>query len=294
MLFDSEVPRQLKEVQQWFGCIISRAIDGNSCMDPVSPSGQPMEEEARIYIRPSPTLRPAERIQIYNQQYWWRLLNALQESFPLVTRLFGYHAFNFTIGIPYLLKYPPCHWTLNVLGDQLPQWVEESYAADDKRLIRDAALIDCAFSQSFTEAQLKPLAATDISANGDLHSLLEHTLFLQPHLHLLEMPYDLFNFRVAFIKESPDYWVEHDFPPLAKERQYHWILFRNAVNDIAWSEISPAEFGLLRLFQRGSTISQACEWIERQEPTIVDDASKNLHRWFQEWVVRQWLTLEHI
>ncbi|MCE5319184.1 MAG: DNA-binding domain-containing protein, partial [Parachlamydia sp.] len=152
MTYDSKVPTPLKETQQWFGSIIARPVDGNSCMDPISPSGQPIQVEASQYIRPSPTLQPAQRIQIYNQQYWWRLLNALQESFPLVTRLFGCHDFNISIGMPYLQKYPPCHWTLNVLGDNLPAWVEEYYSDDDRKLIRDAALIDCAFCHSFTAA----------------------------------------------------------------------------------------------------------------------------------------------
>jgi hypothetical protein len=133
MTFDSKVPTLLKETQEWFGSIISRAIDGNSQMNPISPTGRPMREEAWDHIRPSPTLQPAQRIQIYNQQYWWRLVNTLQESFPLVTRLFGFHAFNFTIAMPFLLKYPPNDWTLNSLGDRLPRWIEEEYKADDRQ-----------------------------------------------------------------------------------------------------------------------------------------------------------------
>ena len=68
-------------------------------------------------------------------------------------------------------------------------------------------------------------------------------------------------------------------------------MFRNHANDISWSEISAAEWALLRRFQQGSTIQDACDWIEHQEQAIVEEASKNLHRWFQEWVLRQLLTL---
>ncbi len=290
MKFDQKVPSQLKETQVWFGSIISRAIDGNSCINPISPKGRPIVEEARDYIRPSHSLEPAQRIQIYNQQYWWRLLNALQETFPLVTRLFGYHAFNFTVGIPYLLKYPPNHWTLNVLGDLLPQWIEENYTDEDKRLIYDAALIDCAFCSSFTAAHLKPLDSSHV--NGNLSSLMDLTLYLQPHLYLFQLPYDLFDFRVAFLKESPEHWQEHDFPPLAKEKQYHTVLFRNGKNDISWSEISPAEFAFLQQFKQGNSVSQACDWLEQQEDSLVEEASQNLHLWLKEWVIRQWLTLD--
>lgn len=107
MTFDAKVPFKLKKTQLWFGSIIGRPIDEDSKMNPISPAGQPIEIEACDFIRPSPTLRPAQRIQIYNQQYWWRLLSSMHETFPLVTRLFGYHDFNKIIAIPYLVKFPP-------------------------------------------------------------------------------------------------------------------------------------------------------------------------------------------
>jgi hypothetical protein len=290
-VYDEKVPHELKKTQNWFGSIISRAIDAQNLMDPISPSGVPMEVEACEYIRPSPTLKPAQRIQIYNQQYWWRLLNAMQETFPLVTRLFGYHDFNYTIAIPYLLQYPPNHWGLHTLGDQLPQWVQDSYTAKDKRLIYNASLVDTAFCQSFIAPHQKALDAAHI-VEGNLSTLLDVNLFLQPHIHLFQFPYDLLTFRIAFMKESPDYWLEHDFPPFAKDRTYQFILFRSLSNDVCWSDITPAEFGLLQQFQKGSSINQACEWLEGQEETLVEEASQNLHRWFKEWAVRQWLTTE--
>jgi Putative DNA-binding domain len=292
MTFDAKVPVKLKETQKWFGSIISRPIDEDSQMDPIAPSGRQILEEAPDYICPSLTLRPDQRIQIYNQQYWWRLLNNMQESFPLVTRLFGYRDFNFHLAIPYLLKYPPCHWSLNSLGDLLPRWVEEEYQASDKKLVLDTSRIDVAFSQSFVAPLRQPLQVANLAENGDLTALLDYTLYLQPHLHLFELSSDLFSFRAEFLKKAPEHWVENDFPPLAKEGPYYFILFRNLSHDIAWSDISAAEFGLLRLFQQGSSVGMACEWLENQEQALVEAASQNLHRWFQAWVVRQWLTLE--
>lgn len=286
--FDKQVPQQLKKTQVWFGSIIERPIDVDNNMNPVSPSGRPMTEESAEFINPSPTLRPEQRIQIYNQQYWWRLINNLHETFPLVTRLFGYHGFNFTIAMPYLVKYPPRHWNLNTLGDRLPQWIEEEYTAADKKLIYDAARLDLAFVDSFIAPQSKPLSTENMPAQSD--ALLDVKCTLQPHLHLFQLPYELFAFRIEFLKETPEHWIEHDFPSLAKERQYHFVMFRNTHNDISWREVSPVEYALLQCFQKGSSISEACDWIEQQSSEIVEEASKNLHLWFQEWVIRQWLT----
>src|SRR4051812_44875922 len=109
MAFDAAVPTQLKRMQEWFASIITRPVDEESRINPLSPEGVPMEQEACRYITPSATLLPAQRIQIYNQQYWWRLLSIMHELYPLVTRLFGHRDFNQTIAIPYLVKYPPSH-----------------------------------------------------------------------------------------------------------------------------------------------------------------------------------------
>lgn len=290
--FDAKVPNKLKKTQMWFGSIISRPIDEDSRMNPISPSGQSMEIEACDYICPSPTLRPAQRIQIYNQQYWWRLLNTLHETFPLVTRLFGYHDFNKFIAIPYLKKYPPTHWSLNTLGHLLSDWVTTEYNENDKQLVFDAAQIDWAFNHSFCSMQKEPILPTSLSKNGNPEELLNKIIGLQEHIHLFAVDYDLFTFRVDFLKEKPEYWVDNDFPLLNKEKKFHFILFRNSHNDIESKEIPEAEYRLLKLIQSKITIENLCHWLEKQQGSLYEEAQQKLHLWFQEWIVHRWLYID--
>lgn len=291
MSYDENVPQMLKREQIWFGSIIGRAIDDDSKMNPVSPSGQMMEIEAAEHIAPSPTLRPAQRIQIYNQQYWWRLLNTMHESFPLVTRLFGFYDFNRTIGFPYLTKYNPRHWSLSYLGDRLVQWLEEDYHAKDKGLVMDAAKVDWAFSDSFTTAILPPLSQEHFAGQDESSEIFAKQLYLQPHIFLFKLDYDLFRYRLDFLKKDPDYWLDHDFPVLEQSRPYFFVLFRNSMNDIAWKEITECEYLLLSLFKRGASIDDACTWLEEQSQAIGDEASNNMQRWFKEWSMRGWFSL---
>jgi hypothetical protein len=289
MTYDAKLPSQLKKTQQWFGQIISRPIDADSRMNPLSPSGQPMEVEAADYITPSPTLRPAQRIQLYNQQYWWRLLNIMQEGFPLVTRLFGFYDFNRTIAVPYLTKYPPRHWSLSLLGDRLSLWAKENYSANDKPLVINAIELDWAFNYSFIAPELPPFSSEPTSAN-DHSSLLKKKLYTQPHVHLFTFDSDMFEFRNEFLKHPPEYWIEHDFPELKHDKPLFYVLLRTPNNDISWKEISNVEYHLLHLFQSGSSIEKACDWLEHQEDALCNSAMENLHLWFQEWTIRKWLT----
>jgi Putative DNA-binding domain len=293
MTYDSKVPLQLKRTQQWFASIITRPVDEENRINPISPTKKPMEEEAAYYIVPSPTLRPVQRIQIYNQQYWWRLLNTLQDVFPCVVRLFGYHDFNLKIGIPYLVKYPPRHWSLTFLGDYLPQWVKEDYREEDKTLVYDSVKVDWAFGRSFLAPQLAPIDTSNFSSDVGMSALLTKKLYLQPNVFLFEMNWDMFQFRTEFLKQEPEYWIDNDFPELPKDRKYFFVLYRNRKNDISWKEISEGEYRLLTLFQKGMTIEKACQWLEKQEGPLYDAAMKQLHLWFQEWTIRGWLSIDN-
>lgn len=281
--------RSSQATQEWFAGIITQPLTENSYINPIAPSGLTIAEEAARYIVPSRSLQPHQRIQIYNQQYWWRLLNILHDTFPLVTRLFGHTAFNEEIGIPYLVKYPPDHWSLNLLGNRLPQWIEEEYNKPDKTLVHNAATLDWAFCDNFVAAHYAPLDVAGIMTKGGQDCLLSITLHLQPHIHLFHWEYDLFTFRQAFLSQSVDYWLENDFPPLPKEKAHSFILFRSVKNNVFWKEISKPEYLILNLFNRGCSVEEACTYIENQDESVYKEANEKLQEWFQDWASRGWL-----
>ena len=283
MTFDSKVPVELKEIQKWFASILVRPIDYNSKMMPISPRGVPMEEEAPLFIRPSPTLESHQRIELYNQQYWWRLLSIMQENTPLVTRLFGYTDFNHQIAEPYLVKYPPRHWSLNILSDRLVYWIEEDYMGDNRELVRDAAALDYAYLRSFFAPDHPPL-------NNSLDQISEETLFLQPHIFLFCFDCDLVTLRTEMMKEDPDYWVKNDFPEVAKQEKHYFVIYRNSAYNICVDRVSALDYEVLKLFQKGMSIDRFCDWIEAQEPNKSAQAEAELQRWFQTWTSRSWLT----
>lgn len=289
-MYDEKVPTALKELQEWFGTIIARPISLKSEMNPISPSGIPMKEEAPRYIQPSPTLRPEQRIQIYNQQYWWRLLNVLHEIFPLATRLFGYREFNRRLGVPYLQAFPPNHWSLNFLGNRFIRWIESHYKGKDKTLLLQSAQIDLAFNDSFIAEDQSAISSESLPNPNDISFLLTKKMSLPKSLYLFELDYDLFELRVEMLKQDPDYWVKHPFPKLKKGRKFYFVLYRNGSKLLNWKEISKGEWLLLSQFREGFTVDQACEWLELQEEGVQNEASENLHRWLQGWIILRWLT----
>lgn len=283
---------QLKSTQEWFAGIITNRLAEKDSIQPYSPHGCLIAEEAAKYVIPSSTLRPHQRMQIYNQQYWWRLLNTLHVNFPLVTRLFGRNAFNEKIGIPYLLSNPPNHWSLTVLGERLSKWIAESYREPDQSLVLNACHLDWAFMASFIAPHYPvPNFIQMIQENPE--NMANQMFYLQPHIALFTWEYDLFTFRGNFLKKDIDYWVEHRFPSLPKGKRYYFILYRNVKNHLAWREIKKEEFILFERFKMGVTINEACSYLESQEASIYEYAASHLQKWLQEWTQAEFLTLLH-
>ncbi len=284
-VFDSKVPPTLLASQSWFAQVITRPIDGDSRMLSISPSGRPMSEEAADYITPNERLGSAERIQIYNQQYWWRLLSTLQENFPTLTRLFGYTDFNRSLATPFLLAHPSHHFSLARLGDKLSDWIDECYIAPDKALALSSAQIDWAYQALFVAPSPLP-----ISPSLDL---LSKKMRLQPHLRLFTLPFNLFSFRAEFLKKDVDHWTEAmSFPPLREEGPYFFLLYRTSQNLIQYREIEQGQWTLLHLIAGGASLDEACNELEAQGGSGAKEAQGSLHLWIQEWIREMWLIPE--
>lgn len=227
--------------------MIRRPLHPDSSCNVLAPSGTLLEEEAPLYIAPSKTLKSHERINLYNQQYYWRLLNALQENFPLLLRLFGYDDFNNLLGMPYLSKSKIKSWSLANFGIDFPAYLAKEYHEPDKEIVLDAAELDAAYTFGFT-APLLPLPDASVTE--------ETLLTLQPHLFLKCYPYALLAFRDQMIKEKVEHWIDNPFPELKREK-CNILLFRNHFNNLEWRELSDEEFNLLFSFKEGASLSTA-------------------------------------
>lgn len=295
MKYDSKVPNKLKNTQIWFAGVITRSMDEDNRIDPIAPSGMSLDQEAAEFVSPSPTLKPIQRMEIYNQQYWWRLLKALQDNFLFLTRLFGYHDFNQTIAVPYISAYPSDHWSLTFLGSHLPKWIEANYHGRDKQLVLDASLVDLAYIKSFL-CEEHPKINVSAQDPDALMELTGQKLYWQPFVQLFQFPYEIFKCRQKFLEHDPEYWVENEFPELEyfpKEQMGHFVLYRDHHNQVNVERIGSSEYTVLEKFDTGTSIDSICEWLEKEPPDSVlqRDAQTDLGIWFQRWVALNWVTL---
>lgn len=281
-------PKSLEELQAWFAGVIRAPLVDGLKIKPLSPSEKPIVEESKRYIKPNAFLDSHQRIEIYNQQYWWRLLKILQENFPTLARLFGTNGFNKQIATPFLCECKAPHWSLNKLGISLPDWIKRSYNGKDKELLYASSLLDQAFTSSFVAADLPPLDIPKlINEYGD--ELTSCVFSLQPHVEVFHFRYDLLKFRELLVKQQVDYWIKKPFPKLSKERDYYFVFFRTRNNLLSWRQIKKGEWHLLSSFKKGTSIDMALEALDEND-SMYQEIEENLENWIQNWTAFNLLT----
>lgn len=285
----SSPPPFLTDRLEWFGRLIGRPLTEEGKIQPLSPQNHLIAEEAKEYLLPSPTLQPHERLEIYNQQYWYRLLTVLQEEFPLLLRLFGYHAFNQEIATPYLLEYPPSSWSLNPIGEKFVEWIDAKWKGkEDHAITYAAAQVDWAYHLAFHAPNQHP---TLLEARVGAEELLHLPLTLQPHLQLLTLSHHLLSIRKKFLEKEVDEWMELPFPQVDHSKEHQVALFRDEEGLLHWTELSPEEHNFLSLFQEPKSLAAASQVAEERGGSLHRAASQKLSTWVQDWAQLNWLSL---
>src|SRR5262249_33147020 len=80
--------------------------------------GGSMKRYAARYIKPNDRLTSFERLEIYNRQYWWRVLASMTEDFPGLRAVLGERRFE-DMCRAYLTACPSQSFTLRNLGARL-------------------------------------------------------------------------------------------------------------------------------------------------------------------------------
>src|SRR3984957_4011115 len=157
-------------------------------------------EIAARYMKPNSLLTSFERLEIYNRQYWVRVIAAGKEDFPALNAVLGQQMFDALI-LAYLRENPSTSFSLRNLGARLPAWIATypKLAGLQHSLAVDVARLEWAYIEAFDGASLPPLSQEDFAGLGS-----DSALCLQPHLQLLDLQYPVDEVVLAVHKVTPE------------------------------------------------------------------------------------------
>src|SRR5581483_10513225 len=109
---------QLRELQRLMSSALFRPLTAGSGMQKRWMDGRKMSEVAAQFIKPNDRLTSFERLEIYNRQYWFRILDCFYDDYPGLRAVLGGRKFE-KLAKAYLAQFPSASFTLRNLGGRL-------------------------------------------------------------------------------------------------------------------------------------------------------------------------------
>lgn len=179
------VPMDLAQLQRAIAAAVMQPLTPDATMRETAPNGRSMAAIAESLVAPNSRLSAFERLEIYNRQYWFRVLEGLGEDFPALRAVVGGRRFE-ALAVAYLTAHPSRSFTLRNLGSKLVDWLRENpgWCGRRQRLAVDVARVEWAFIEAFDSADRVPLTLDQIETLD-----ADSKLSLQPHLRLMALDY---------------------------------------------------------------------------------------------------------
>ena len=255
----------LLELQRRMSQDVMRPLTPDFAMQPIPEQGLPSDEIAASYIKPNCLLNSFERLEIYNRQYWFRVIDAVSEDFPALRAVLGQEKFDLLV-LAYLRENPSTSFTLRNLGARLPAWLASypALAGPQHVLAVDVARLEWAYIEAFDGASLMPLGWEDFARLGR-----DSTLRLQPHLQLLDLQYPVDDIVLAVHKVTPAIDIvsnavserrqasEVTLPEVSRSNAY--LAAHRFEDSVYYRRIEREEFLLLADLRDGDSIATAIE-----------------------------------
>lgn len=257
--------------------------------------GQSMEQVAGSFIAPNSRLSAFERLEIYNRQYWFRVLGALAEDFPALRSVIGARAFE-AMSVAYLSAHPSRSFTLRNLGSHLAEWLRKNpqFAGRRAALANDVARVEWAFVEAFDAAEHEPLTLEQI-ATLDGGSRLA----LQPHLQLIELGYPVddlvLNLHKTEKRQTSEAGVQHEDGehepaklPLLRRRTT-WLAAHRVDYSVYYLRLKRGEFHTLSAIRAGRPLGEAIELGITTARVPSAKRPQLVREWFTNWAELGWI-----
>jgi hypothetical protein len=260
---------KLERVQRWMLEVITGPGSVRDALESQPARREIAAEELTEVIRPSATLSSERRIGIYHDMYLVRMVEALEFDYPGLAHLLGHARFHSLVE-GYVAAHPSRSYTLNRLGDRLPEYIAAAHGLPRRALLADLARLELAITHVFDARRDEALDGAAISAVPP-EAWPEARFRTVDAMRLLDLAYPVDDFLQSVKKESAH-------PPMRKAARF-LLVFRSDLS-VRQLALSKREWTMLDALHRGLTLAAAVERLSRLRPSL---SETELFAWFREW-----------
>ena len=286
----------LLAIQRRMARAVMTPLTRDEQMRPTAPGGRSMRAEAAKIIKPNDRLTSFERLEIYNRQYWFRVLSGFAEDFPGLRAVLGERKFD-AVAKAYLTDCPSESFTLRNLGSRLEGWLRKHtrMLGDRAALAIDIARLEWADIDAFdglAEPGLK-------QENLEQANPAKLRLRLQPYIHLLDLCYPVDELLLEVRKDADELNVASNaFSERQKKKRVRQVAALNPAEiflavhrldeSVYFRRLEREEYAILSALADGRTLARALDaaWIGSK--ISPGNRQSHVQHWFQTWSSLGW------
>jgi hypothetical protein len=209
------------------------------------------EADARLEgaVRSHGALTPSERLDLYANMYFLRLLEALRSDYPVLAAVMGEDTFD-ALAMGYLRHHPSTEASLDRFGAHLEAHLREPEVAAtlERPDLADLAALEWARTEVFTGEDADPVG-TDAFAQLAPEGFATARVELIPSLRLISPAFD-----VAPVWAAVD---AGETAPDVRSSEAALVVWRRGY-DVFHAEVSIQEASALELARSGATLEAIC------------------------------------
>jgi Putative DNA-binding domain len=263
----------LDRLQRWMQAVVVHPGSTRAAIAGPDAAREVLPERLADVILPSRTLEPLERVGIYHGMYLLRMQDALVSDYEGLQHFLGDRAF-FELVRGYVQVHPSRSYSLNRLGDHMPEYIETAPGMRRRGFCADLARLERAVAQAFDAEETPSLSPEAVAAVPE--DAWEGAR-LQPvaGFHLLALRYPV----NAYLQSVRD--EKHEHPSTA--RKDTWVAVYRRDYSVWRLDLDRPGHELLADIAGGATLGEAVARAlgpGRRRVPKEDD----LFRWFRLWV----------
>ncbi len=278
---------------------VMRPLTADEGMQRTWSDGSATAAIAGQFIKPNDRLDSFDRLQIYNQQFWWRLLGNFAEDFRGLRAVLGERQFD-KLAVAYLDHCGSKSWTLRNLGSRLEEFLRAhpELTAPRTLLALDMVRVEWARTLAFDEAEKPPLPPEKVR---DIPPGLLR-LGLQPYLVLLELshPIDRLLGKLKRQSEIETGSVSNAVSSARPRRRRRllarpsrapiYLVVHRQKFSVYYKRLDAEAYLLLRALREAKPLDAACSLAFADSTDSPEIMAEKVRSWFAAWMGFGWLT----
>jgi hypothetical protein len=285
----------LLEIQHRMLEAVMQPLTAGEQMQPRTRDGKSMHDAAAEFIKPNDRLSSFERLEIYNRQYWFRVLASLEEDFRGLRAIIGQRRFE-ALCKAYLIDCPSESFTLRNLGSRLEWWLR----SHPEQIQPRAALALDMVRLEWAEIEAFDGAADPFLSPGDLLASDPEPLFrLQPYLQLLSLRYPVDDLLVAIRNGNSESAMASNAVAERSQRtrlrkvarqkpQAVYLAVHRVDYSVYFKRLELEAFTLLNSLREGKNLSNAVAIAFQRSDVPESKLLGIVQDWFENWSALGW------